>query len=206
MIGYKLTSRHGVTGIRFGNRLQWGNNVTHSAIGSDFRLGENGVIHWYKGPELAIFMDPVHTGYGDCSRLWECKIDGRSKILTDGLKCGSKTVTTIREIKKPKISLEHRIYFAILCIRAVVPEGEEPEWDRWANDWINRDDHTYSVVRDCGFPLTKSAARAVVRVTYDTTNSALYAAALATSTGVEIDFAELAHQAMGFELRTGADG
>ena len=167
MIVYKLTDKDGMTGTHFGDAtpLQWGDDVTHSAAGDDFRLCADGVIHAYRDPILAVLMDPIHGGYGADSRLWECRIDGQRKILDDGLKLGARTLTTIREIEKPELTPEQRIYFAILCARLVLPRGRIPKWDRWADRWIDGTNRTRAAVAaaDAAAWAAVNAARAAAR-------------------------------------------
>jgi len=207
MIVYKLTDKDGMTGTHFGDAtpLQWGDDVTHSAAGDDFRLCADGVIHAYRDPILAVLMDPIHGDYGADSRLWECRIDGQRKILDDGLKLGARTLTTIREIDKPELTPEQRIYFAILCARSVVPRGRIPKWDMWADRWIDGTNRTRAATAAAATAAAwaaVNAAWAAARAAWaaadaDAVNAAWAADAAAANT--KIDFIALAHKAAGFE-------
>jgi len=229
MIVYKLTDENGITGVACSIPLQWGNNVTHSAAGNVFRLCENGVIHAYRDPILAVLLDPIHGDYGPDAKLWECRIDGRRKILDDGLKIGTRTLTTIREIEKPRITQNQRVYFAILCAKSVLPRGEIPEWDTWADRWIAGTNRTvvaapatadiWAAIAASWVARTAAWGANAVYAAYVATRAAdAYTAAARTAdadawtangttwaaraadTNSKIDFVALAHQAAGFEV------
>jgi len=223
MIVYKLTDKDGRTGTQNSDAtpLQWGNDVTHSAVGDDFRLCRDGVIHAYRDPILAVLMNPIHGGYGPNARLWECRIDGRRKILDDGLKLGVRTLTTVREIEKPELTPEQRIYFAILCARSVVPRGRIPKWDTWADRWIDGTNRTRAAraaardatadaaraaraaawAADAARAATAAAAWAAVNTAWAAARAAWAAvnAAWAAAANIKIDFIALAHKAAEFE-------
>ena len=61
---------------------------------------------------IAVIMNPAHANFPN-PQLWEAQ--GIILLDDDGLKCGVKTLTTIKQIPLPQITTEQRIHFAILC-------------------------------------------------------------------------------------------
>ena len=166
MNGWKLTTQSGCTK----NATQWGEGVTHTGTGK-LLLCSAGYIHAYEDALVGIFMDPIHGKFGATARLWSA--DLAEPVLRDGpLKCGSRTVTTIREYKLPVVTLEHRIRFGVLAARGVLTRGEIPVWDAWADAYLAGD------VR------AEAAARAV-------------AWAAEAARGVDLDLSALARVACG---------
>ena len=49
--------------------------------------------------------------------LWECVVS--EPVVSDGTKYGTKSLTTVRRIRKPTITLEHKVRWAILCAAQV---------------------------------------------------------------------------------------
>jgi hypothetical protein len=106
---YKLTDADGYTRRGETNECLWGPGVTHSGTGKGELCGP-GYIHAYQSPLLAILLNPIHAVISN-PRLWEC--DGEIVKNDRGLKCGSISLTTIKEIDIPAISTEQKIKFAI---------------------------------------------------------------------------------------------
>ena len=153
---YKLTDKNGQTR----NDTQWGPNVSHSAEGKGENLCSDGWIHFYTNPLIAILMNPIHANFAQ-ARLWECESSG--KELHESLKSGCKTLTTIREIPLPKISMTQRIAFGILCTKEVC---KDERWNNWADKWLSGEDRT-----------KKSAAAAAVAAAAAAASAAYDAAA-----------------------------
>jgi hypothetical protein len=127
---YKLTTQDGWTRKKYFNALQWGDNVTHTAKGSG-GLCTDGVIHAYLTPELAVLLNPVHAGIAE-PLLWECEGE---VVASDGqLKVGCKSLTTIRQVPLPEITLNQKAAFGILCVLNVY---REPNFVAWAEDWLS---------------------------------------------------------------------
>ena len=130
---YKLTDEKGKTRAK-GSELQWGEGVAHTAKGEGTKLCTNGVIHAYEHPLIAIVMCPIHAAF-DEMRLWEA--EGEIVAREGQLKCGVKTLTTVREIPVPEITLEQRVRFAIACAMEVC---QEEYFVQWAQKWLSGED------------------------------------------------------------------
>ena len=131
-IVYKLTDENGQTR----NRTQWGPGVSHSGTGEGKLCGP-GWIHYYDDPLLAVLMNPVHADFEN-PKLWEATAGGEVKS-DNGLKFGCRTLTTIREIPLPEITVEQRVRFAILCAMEVC---KLPEFAKWADNWLSGKDRS----------------------------------------------------------------
>ena len=128
---YKLTDGDGQT--RGGT--QWGPGVSHSGTGEGELCGP-GWIHAYEHPLVAVLMNPIHANFQN-PRLWEA--EGEVGLRDGQIKCGCKTLTTIREIPLPSITTEMRVRFAILCAKGVCAC---PSWNAWADRWLSGEDRS----------------------------------------------------------------
>ena len=128
---YKLTDSCGKTR----NGTQWGPGISHSGTGEGGLCGP-GWIHAYEHPLIAVLINPIHANFKN-PRLWEA--EGEIAIRDGQLKCGCKTLTTIREIPLPAITTEMRVRFAILCAKEVCAD---PAWIAWADKWLSGEDRT----------------------------------------------------------------
>ena len=138
MKAYKLTDENGKTQ----NDTQWGENISHAASGDGKELCSDGWIHFYTHPLIAVLMNPVHAGFSS-PRMWECETDGEH--LHESLKSGCKTLTTLKEIPVPEVSLTQRIAFGILCAKEVC---KDKVWNEWADKWLSGEDRTEESARD----------------------------------------------------------
>ena len=128
---YKLTDSCGKT--RGGT--QWGPGVSHSGTGKGELCGP-GWIHAYEHPLVAVLMNPIHANFQN-PRLWEA--EGEIAIRDGQIKCGCKTLTTVREIPLPAITTEMRVRFGILCAKEVCACLS---WNAWADRWLSGEDRT----------------------------------------------------------------
>mgnify|MGYP001566108486 CR=1 FL=1 len=132
--GYKLTNKADQTR----GPLQWGADVTHRAVGPGKAFCSPDLIHFYSSALVAVLHDPMHGNYGPEAHLWE--IEAEEPVYDDlGLKMGAKTVTTLRRVDLPVVSVLCRVHYGILCAKEVYHDAE---WLRWADDWLsgkNRD-------------------------------------------------------------------
>ena len=128
---YKLTDSYGKT--RGGT--QWGPGVSHSGTGEGELCGP-GWIHAYEHPLVAVLMNPIHADF-KYPRLWEA--EGEVGLRDGQLKCGCKTLTTVREIPLPSITTEMRVRFAILCAKEVYACLS---WNAWADRWLSGEGRT----------------------------------------------------------------
>ena len=155
---YKLTDGDGKTR----NDTQWGPGVSHSGTGEGGLCGP-GWIHAYENPLIAVLLNPIHADFKH-PRLWEA--EGEIAIRDGQLKCGCKTLTTIREIPLPEITTEMRVRFAILCAKDVCACSA---WNAWADKWLSGKDRSAAAA---------AAARAAMAA-YDAAACAAWAAAAA---------------------------
>lgn len=128
---YKLTDEHGKTW----NDTQWGPGVSHSGTGEGGLCG-TGWIHAYEHPLIAVFINPMQADFKN-PRLWEA--EGEVGLRDGQLKCGCKTLTTVREIPLPRVTTEMRVRFAILSAKGV---HECSAWNGWADKWLSGEDRS----------------------------------------------------------------
>ena len=128
----KLTNENNQTK----NNTQWGENITHTTSGNG-GLCSNGWIHYYDSPLLAVLLNPIHGNFKS-PHLWKIKVEG--KIKNDkGLKYGATSVTTIKKIPLPEITLEQKIIFGILCSMEIYKNDKFHEWGK---HWIDGTDRS----------------------------------------------------------------
>lgn len=182
MIGYKLTNGFDQTH----NKTQWGPNTTHRAGGLTTQFCSSDLIHFYSSPLVALLHDPIHGRFGTASHLWQ--VIAEEPIYDDGgLKCGSKQVTTIKRLRKPRLTNVIRVHYAILCARTVY---FKPGWVKWADSWL---------AGNLGRGSTYAAA-AYAADAHAAAHAAAYAAAYAAH-ATKIDFPELARVAVSMRKR-----
>jgi hypothetical protein len=134
---YKLTDKDGYTRKGKENECLWGENITHTATGKGSHLCSRDLIHVYRNPLIASFMNPSHADFKN-PLLWECEANG--ECAHEGqLKSGFKTVTTIRRIDLPVITLEQRIRISIYC---ALKQYSAPSFVKWANAWLDGSDRS----------------------------------------------------------------
>lgn len=175
---YKLTDKQGQTR----NDTQWGENVTHSGTGEGEMCGP-GYIHAYTDPVLAVMLNPIHANFSN-PRLWEA--DGEV-VKNDGLKIGCVSLTTLREIPLPAVTLEQRTRFGILCALEVY---SEPSFVRWAERYLDGTDRS----KDSAAEATRAATRAAWAAWAEA--AAWEAAKAARAASKNLDFAALARKAV----------
>ena len=173
---YKLTDSKGETR----NNTQWGNNVTHTATGTDPNLCSVGWIHFYTEPRLAVIMNPAHADFKS-PILWEAEYSG--KVVHEPLKSGAKILTTIQRIPLPEISPTQKIAFGIYCAKEVY---KDEQWNNWADKWLSGEDRTKE---------SADIAYAYASAAYADTYAAR-AASAAAGVNVKINFVELLDKAM----------
>ena len=137
MRGYKITDKNRQT-IYEGNVCQWGENVTNTATGTGTKLCTDAFIHLYEDEFVAVFMNPIHGNYNSKTmRMFECEAE--PVIFDSCLKCGAKTVTTIREIEVPVLTLEQIIEIGIHCALTVCKKAD---FVKWAEHWLDGSDRS----------------------------------------------------------------
>lgn len=176
---YKVTDSDGQTR----NGTQWGPGVSHSGTGEGGLCGP-GWIHAYEHPLIAVLMSPIHIGFKN-PRLWEA--EGEVALRDGQLKCGCKTLTTVREIPLPAITMEMRVRFAICCAKEVCPAAYLA-WNAWADKWLSGEDRT------------QAAAKAAAKCGPSRLSFVAAAATLAAAETAETTVAELAAWVAELEL------
>jgi hypothetical protein len=152
---YKLTDKDGYTRKGKENECLWGENITHYATGKGSQLCSRDLIHVYRNPLIASFMNPSHADFKN-PLLWECEAKGDCNH--DGqLKSGFKTVTTIRRIDLPVITLEKRIRISIYC---ALKQYSAPSFVKWANAWLDGSDRSARAAAAAEAEARAAAARA----------------------------------------------
>jgi len=148
---YKLTDEND----RTYSGCQWGEDVQHVTSGEGQLCGD-GWTHWYTDPLLAVLLNPIHADFAlATAHLWE----GQGTIGADdnGLKVGCTDGRTLRRVEMPRVTLEQRIRFGILCAR-VVYGG--PGWNLWADEWLSGKDRTTTTAKAAMAEAAEVAARA----------------------------------------------
>ena len=152
---YKLTDKDGYTRKGKENECLWGENITHTATGKGSHLCSRDLIHVYRNPLIASFMNPSHADFKN-PLLWECEANG--ECAHEGqLKSGFKTVTTIRRIDLPVITLEKRIRISIYC---ALKQYSAPSFVKWANAWLDGSDRSARAAEAAAARAEAAAARA----------------------------------------------
>ena len=157
---YKLTDQNGYTRPGKINETLWGENVTHEAKGQGNTLCTDGVIHAYTSLYIAVLMNPHHARFND-PIAW---IAEGEVIATDHqIKCGVKSLTTVKQIPLPIISLEQRIKIAIHCSLKVY---KEPKYIAWAKNWLNGKDRDIASAAASASAAYAASASAVSAASY----------------------------------------
>ena len=153
---YKLTDSDGKTL----NGTQWGPGVSHSGTGEGGLCGP-GWIHAYEHPLIAVLLNPIHADFKN-PRLWEAK--GEIGLRDCGqIKCGCKTLTTVREIPLPEITADMRARFAILCAQHVCLCSCSA-WKAWADKWLSGEDRSVEAAKAAAWASYDAAAWAAEAV------------------------------------------
>jgi hypothetical protein len=202
----KLTDSDGFTRRGHDNQTKWGENVTHVACGEGSNLCSDGVIHYYPTMALATLMNPAHVNIIK-PIAWECD-DCKSTVATDGTKSGSKSLTTIRQVAMPVVTLAQAQQFALECAKAAYPlwqmYDESDSWRVWAS---NPHDNAaaYAAANAAVFAAAANAANAADAAT-NATNAAnaAYAAAFATNAADAANAAAFAAYAAVFAANAAA--
>jgi hypothetical protein len=194
---YKLTDVDGYTR----NNTRWGKNVTHTTDGSGELCGP-GWLHAYTDPLLAVLLNPIHCNYSSF-RLWEAEGEiGKNDM---GLKVGTRSLTTIREIPIPKITIKQKIRFAIFCAMAVY---NDTTWTDWAKQWLSGKGRSADAAAGAAEAAEAEAAARAAKAARAGYAAAAYAEAAAEAaragyaaaaegvTSKTLDFIAIAHKAV----------
>lgn len=137
---WKLTDKD----MRTLGGFQWRLGETRTAPGTG-PLCSSGWLHAYEGPWTALVMNPVHAAFRpQTMRLFEA--EGTVGIRDGAIKCGTSSLTLVREHAIPALSPAARVRFAIYCVQTVI--GDRcPEWSTWATSWLSGADRTAGAAR-----------------------------------------------------------
>jgi len=187
---YRLTDANG----RTRNNTQWGENITHVATGNVCKgLCSDAYIHAYENPLIAVLMNAAHANF-DNPRMYEC--EGEIAARDGQLKCGCRTLTTIREIPLPVVTTTQKVAFALLCVLDVY---SEPSFVAWANDWLTGKDRS----ADAAWAAARAAAWAAAW-SEDAAAASWAAGAAAAAWSEEASAAEWAARAAEWAARAAA--
>ena len=162
---YKLTNRDSQTY----NQCQWGKNVTHTAPGNGV-LCTRAWLHAYTHPLLALLFNPIHANFA-ALHLWECK--GTVGITDHGLKVGCTTLTTLRRLPVPPITLVNRTAFGIGCVYNVY---RDTAWREWARCWVLNIDRSADAADAAARAACAARAARAATCAMDAAEAAAYAA------------------------------
>ena len=187
---YKLTDQNGYTRRGKINETLWGENVTHEAKGQGNTLCTDGVIHAYTSLYIAVLMNPHHARFND-PIAW---IAEGEVIATDHqIKCGVKSLTTVKQIPLPIISLEQRIKIAIHCSLKVY---KEPKYIAWAKNWLNGKDRDIASASAAASAAYAASASAVSDASASYAASAASAASAAAYAAYAVSNAAVSYAAV----------
>ena len=189
---YKLTDQS----YRTYNGTQWGEGFEHTASGEGGLCGP-GWLHAYTHPLLAVLLNPVHADIKN-PIVWEA--EGDMGIEDHGLKVGCRRLKTIKIIPLPRVTLEQRVRFGILCSLEVCTE---PSFVSWAHEWLSGENRWEEAAGEVAWAAKKAAegewwASWAARVAAD---AAWWAALVAAKSGKNIDLIALAEKACEFRLK-----
>jgi len=117
------------------DNTQWGENITHRGTPGSGPLCSPYWIHFYRHPLFAALFNPLEAGF-TAPHAWTIMVG--KKVKHEATKSGAKTLTTLQRMELPEISLAARVRFGILATQQMIGSGGDPEWDRWAEEWLSR--------------------------------------------------------------------
>ena len=131
--GYKITDAEMLTYQSF----QWTLNVWVESSGKG-ELCNDGWLHFYDDPILAVMVKPIHLGIPVNPRMFRCECEGEFKE-DSGLKFGCTRARLVEELLFPKVSTTQRVAFATLVTKEVC---QDKAWNKWADDWLSGKDRS----------------------------------------------------------------
>lgn len=131
---YKLTNQDSYTR----NKIHWEIGVTVSVTIEGSTLCTSQVIHAYTSPLLAELLNPLHANLKDDKILYECEGD---IVVSDHTKVGVKSLTPIKRINIPEITIIQKVAFGILVALEVY---NDIGFARWTERWLSNIDRSYS--------------------------------------------------------------
>ena len=119
-------------------------NNTHWRVGVAQQLPEQdnidflkeGIFNYFSDIPFAMMLKEQY-GCENYTRLYEVIPEG--KIIKREGRCGSTKLTLVKELEVPKVTLDQRTVFAILCALEVY---KDPNFINWAEKWLSGEDHS----------------------------------------------------------------
>ena len=129
-----------------------------------------GRTRWYNDPLLAVMLNPICDNYNlDTAKIWSCE-------WTISGEAGRRNNKTLKEIELPRVTLNQRIAFGVICALQVY---QEPEFSKWAENWLSGKE------RDAKTPwIEKAVAPGSIRTAQEAKDKAKIAALWAASAAV----------------------
>ncbi len=97
-------------------------------------------------------FNPIHGNFKN-PKLWEA--EGEIGKRDYQVKCGCRTLTTIKEIPLPKITTEEILKFTILCTLEIY---KDKGFKVWADKWISGEDRSTNAAYAANAAATAYAA------------------------------------------------
>jgi len=128
--------------------VQWGPGVSRTVPHWTGEIGSAGVLHCYEAATLrnalalALLRDPADArlSYSTRPRAWVCEGSGRH--VTDGLKAGYETLTTVRAIALPRVTTEDAVTIG-LRLWCEWAEEDDVHIRQWVAAWLDGSDRSY---------------------------------------------------------------
>ena len=173
MKAYKLTDKN----MQTYNNTQWVLNKAKETSGEGDLCGP-GWLHFYSHPLLAVLLDSLHANFNN-PRLFEINAEGKIK-KGNGLKFGCTKMTLVKELELPKVTLEQRVKFGILCALEVCNDAN---FVKWAQNWLDGIDRSYAnaYAANAAANATNAAAYNAASAAANAAVNAAYAAAYAVN-------------------------
>ena len=173
---YKLTDHESYTRHGKSGETLWTPGVEHVATGGGVKLCTIDVIHAYRHPLLAAFLNPVHGNFR-LPVLWEAC--GSKVVADDGLMIGVKRLTVKRRLELPVFTTKQSVTAAIRIALELTGEWDgKTSFAAWAAGWISGKDRSEAAAEDAA---KAAGARATGRIAYWTAEATAARAARAAA-------------------------
>ena len=159
------------TGDQTYNGTRWGENVTHGPTSGQGPLCSSGWLHFYEGLGVALFHNPNGAAF-QTPHAWEARATVEKR---EGLKAGTRRLTTVRRVEYLPPTTEQLVTVAILLAFDVYDaEQDNGKWATWAIDWLSGADRTTAYATNAAYAASYAAHAASYAAAYAT--NAAYAA------------------------------
>ena len=139
-IYYKLADHESYTRHGKSGETLWTPGVEHVATGGGVKLCTIDVIHAYRHPLLAAFLNPVHGDFRS-PILWEAC--GSKVVADDSLKIGVKRLTVKLRLELPVFTTKQSVTAAIRIALELTGEWDgKTSFAAWAAGWISDKDRS----------------------------------------------------------------